>query len=196
MLRLGEPDGDRDLLRPDGLLRAEDGLRVVDERAEGQWAPCTDCLRLLAAMPLLSRSSRPHARFGDVAGEELDHPSPLNWTLWLSLTAGGVVVMALPDSGPRLFSISEAHGPSALDAVGIALVLVASSMLLRRIWSGRARLRSRSAPLAAALLAGAALTAWSILGDHGAWWVAGVALLAGVQLLAAVLAERPADEGR
>lgn len=138
----------------------------------------------------------PDAGFGDVAGEELDHPSPLNWTLWLSLTAGGIAVTGLPDDGPRLFSISEDHGPSALDAVGIALVLVAWSMLVRRIWCGRARLRGRSAPLAAGLLAGTALTAWSILGDHGAWWVAGVALLAAVQLVAAVLAERSPREGR
>lgn len=41
----------------------------------------------------------------------------------LPLIVGGVIVVALPDSGPRLFSLSRRHGPSFVDASGIALLL-------------------------------------------------------------------------
>lgn len=46
--------------------------------------------------------------------------------------AGGIIVVALPDAGQRLFSLSGQHGPSFIDALGIAFLLAGwSSSSLR-----------------------------------------------------------------
>jgi hypothetical protein len=38
---------------------------------------------------------------------------------------------------------------------------------------------------AIAALGAAGLIAWSVLGDHGAWWIVGAGVLAAIQLAAA-----------
>ncbi|MDQ3777945.1 MAG: hypothetical protein M3310_03635, partial [Actinomycetota bacterium] len=78
--------------------------------------------------------------------------------LGLVLIAVGATVIAVPDSDDRLFSISRTHGPSALDAAGIAVVLAGWALLLAVLWRGRAFVRrSRAFPLGVALfLAGVA----------------------------------------
>ncbi|HET7929064.1 MAG TPA: hypothetical protein VFM40_05870 [Actinomycetota bacterium] len=37
-----------------------------------------------------------------------------------------------------------------------------------------------------AALGAAGVVAWSVLGDHGAWWIGGACVLAAIQLIAAV----------
>lgn len=45
--------------------------------------------------------------------------------LWVAGSVVGGAIVALPDSGRRLFSLSDTHGPSMLDLLGI-VVLVAT----------------------------------------------------------------------
>lgn len=109
------------------------------------------------------------------------------WGVWALLSAVGVVLVALPDDDRRLFSLSRTHGPAALDAAGGALVLLAWALLWAGLWRRRHALPVRAWLLAAAGAgAGLAVLVWAVRGDHGAWWLLGVALLAGVQLAAAV----------
>ena len=53
------------------------------------------------------------------------------------LACPGLVLVALPDDGPRLFSLSDAHGPSALDSAGLVLVIAAWLVLLTPAWRRR-----------------------------------------------------------
>jgi hypothetical protein len=95
----------------------------------------------------------------------------------------GVAVIALPDTGPRVVTISETHGPSALDAVGVVLLLAAWVPVPVVLVRHRRQIRPavRAAAAAATLLAGAAL-AIAIRGDRPWWWLPAVMLVA-VQLL-------------
>ncbi len=94
----------------------------------------------------------------------------------------GVAVIALPDTGPRVVTFSETHGPSALDAVGVVLLLAAwvpvPVVLVRRRRLVRPAVWRAAA--GATLLAGAALV-FAIRSDLPWWWVPGIALVA-VQL--------------
>jgi hypothetical protein len=54
------------------------------------------------------------------------HAGPISarvWVAWALANAVGVVIVALPDTGPRIVSFSEAHGPSLLDGIGSILVI-------------------------------------------------------------------------
>lgn len=110
------------------------------------------------------------------------------WMAWSALVVTGLVIVALPDDDARLFSISRLHGPSAVDTIGIIFILAAWLVLLAVIWRGRACLpRGRVWRILgwSSFVVGTAVTAWSVLGDHGSWWVLGAALLAGLQVTAA-----------
>ena len=97
---------------------------------------------------------------------------------------GGVLV-ALPDSGARLVSLSGTHGPGVVDAAGAALATAGWLYFVARLWGARARVPRRGLLLA---VAGAAAlgAAWSILGDHGWWWVPALVVVVGVQVAAAL----------
>jgi hypothetical protein len=97
----------------------------------------------------------------------------------------------LPDTGPRLFSLSEAHGPSLIDSVGVLLLLAGWAVLDIAAWRRRRGLSLRREVLllmATAGIAAVALVLWSVLGDRGAWWIVGAVLLAAIQLTAATRA--------
>ncbi len=116
------------------------------------------------------------------------------WMASAILALTGTIVVALPDDGLRILSISRSHGPSLVDALGVGLILVAWVLVVRVVWRGRARLaRSRVWRRLAlpGLVVGTALVAWSVLGDHGAWWMLGAAILAGLQVAAATAVSRP-----
>jgi uncharacterized membrane protein YidH (DUF202 family) len=113
--------------------------------------------------------------------------------LAMSLIATGSVVVALPDDGRRLVSISRNHGVSTVDSVGIALIVAGWALVVSGVWQRRRRVfrRLRRAGVAAGagvVIAGLALIVWSVTGDHGAWWVAGVVLAVAPQLAAAIAA--------
>jgi hypothetical protein len=114
-----------------------------------------------------------------------------SWQWWAILSALGLVAILLPDSGPRLLSLSHAHGPALLDGIGVLALLggwavldVASWRRRRGWWPPRAVLMV----IAAAGIAAVSLVLWSVLGDHGAWWMVGAAVLAALQLTAAMRA--------
>lgn len=111
------------------------------------------------------------------------------WAGWLLCSLAGTVLIALPDPDNRLFSISEGHGPGPTDLVGALLLIAGWAALDVLIWLGRRRFLSvgnaRVALLGMAAVAGAVLVAWSVEQDVGNWWLLGVGLLAGAQLVAA-----------
>ncbi len=110
---------------------------------------------------------------------------------WAILSALGLVVIVLPDTGRRLFSLSQGHGPSLVDGMGVLLLLAGWAVLDVATWRRRRRCSPRREvllPTAAAGVAAVALVLWSVLGDHGAWWVVGAVLLAAIQLTAATKA--------
>lgn len=103
----------------------------------------------------------------------------------------GLVTILMPDTGHRLFSLSQAHGPSLIDSVGVLLLLAGWAVLDAATWRRRRGLAPRREVLllmATAAIAAVALVLWSVLGDHGAWWIAGAVLLAAIQLTAATRA--------
>ena len=95
-----------------------------------------------------------------------------------------MLILILPDDGNRLFSLSEGHGASALDAAGIVLILVGWAAFLVPLFRGR-RFIEPPWLLAALALVGLVLLVWSVSTDTGYWWVLGAAILLAVQLAAA-----------
>ncbi len=64
--------------------------------------------------------------------------------LYVACLIGGGVLVAIPDEGLRLVSISREHGPGLLDAVGALLATACSLILLWGLWARRRVLASRS----------------------------------------------------
>jgi len=60
-------------------------------------------------------------------------------TLWiiLLLMAAGMVVMLLPDDGPRVASFNKDHGPSRIDLIGVTMVVAGWLLIVWRIVSKR-----------------------------------------------------------
>ena len=107
----------------------------------------------------------------------------------LALIAVGAAVVALPDSGRRLISLSEAHGPSALDALGIAILLAGWLVAARELWARRHAVLRRAGRRGTAVASfatglGSGLLVASVFGDFAWWWAIGAALLAAVQVAA------------
>jgi hypothetical protein len=114
-----------------------------------------------------------------------------SWALWTALSVAGLGIILIPDTGPRLFSLSEEHGPSLTDGIGVLLLVIGWATLDIATWRRRRRLAPQRGVLvfeAIAALGAAGLIAWSVLGDHGAWWIAGACVLAAIQLMAAARA--------
>lgn len=111
------------------------------------------------------------------------------WISWLILSAVGIVLIALPDAGNRVFSISPGHGPAPFDLAGAALLT--AGWVILDLWTWRRR-SALPTPWLLALLAagGAALIAWSVSQDEGMWWLLGAGMVAAVQLAAAGMALR------
>ena len=61
--------------------------------------------------------------------------------LILSLVITGVVIVALPDRGERLFSLSAHHGPSRQDVLGLIFILSPYIYLVITTWKNRERFR-------------------------------------------------------
>jgi hypothetical protein len=112
--------------------------------------------------------------------------------LWAGalLVTVGVVVVALPDDDERLFSLTDEHGPSPVDAVGIALLLVGWVVLAWEVRRRRPEVSRRAAAAGAVATAiGTAVLAVAMATGSGAW-VLGVALLAAPQVALVVAAAR------
>jgi hypothetical protein len=116
--------------------------------------------------------------------------------LWVAGSALGVAVLVLPDAGPRVFSFSETHGPSAVDVVGMGILVGAWLPTAALIWTGRRTLGGRGRLPAVLAAVGVALLVVTIAWDLGLAWVAAVAILLSAQVIAlwAVL-HTPNDTG-
>ena len=113
--------------------------------------------------------------------------------VWAILWAIGTAVVALPDSDNRLFSLSRAHGPSPVDALGAIVMIAGWLVFLAALWRRRARIAGRAGTPAGGaatftLGLGAGLLVASVAGDYAHWWAVGAALLVAGQLLLASLA--------
>ena len=103
--------------------------------------------------------------------------------LWSVGSAVGMLMLALPDDDDRVFSISEAHGPSLVDLFGMAVLIGAWLPIVALLWSQRGTLPRRERALAAgAAVLGAVVLVVTIALDLGAAWVVGVALLLTAQV--------------
>lgn len=108
--------------------------------------------------------------------------------IWLMLSFIGGVIVALPDDGQRLISFSDAHGPSPLDAIGIAFLIVGWLVFVAALARRHLLLYSRLFTNRQGLIApfiiglGAGLTIASVASDFSGWWIVGALLLFSVQL--------------
>ncbi|MDQ4025114.1 MAG: hypothetical protein M3217_06455 [Actinomycetota bacterium] len=106
----------------------------------------------------------------------------------------------MPDGGPRLVTFSGAHGLTALDAFGTALLLVGWLLPVASVLH-RPELRTAVLALAShsryafAGGVGTGLIVASVFADFGGWWAAGAALLAGLQVYALVRISRRVETG-
>ena len=105
-------------------------------------------------------------------------------TLWLAGSAIGALIVALPDSDERVFSLSETHGPSPLDLFGM-VILVGSwlpfAVLMPRLWRGMDRGPRRL--VGALAIAGAIGLLITIGYDLGWTWLIAVSALVAAQIL-------------
>ena len=60
-------------------------------------------------------------------------------SFWICMfiLAGSCVLVALPDSGERLFSINKDHGPSLTDTIGIIILLVTWTWMQAQVFRNR-----------------------------------------------------------
>jgi hypothetical protein len=64
--------------------------------------------------------------------------------VYLIVIGSGLAVLAWPEQDSRMFlTLSERHGPSTLDLIGLALILVGYVPLVARVWTRRQPLRAR-----------------------------------------------------
>lgn len=114
-----------------------------------------------------------------------------SWLSWGILSALGLFAILLPDTDRRLFSLSEGHGPSLIDGVGVMFLVAGWAALDIGTWRRRRGLSLRPDVLvvmSTAGIAAIALVIWSVLGDHGSWWIIGSVVLSAIQLTMAVAA--------
>ena len=117
----------------------------------------------------------------------------------VALLVVGVVLVALPDTNDRIFTLSPQHGPAAVDLAGSVLLCAAWVLLLvstagpwRRV---RAVLSSGTGAAIAALAGlGLGLVVASVLHQFEQWWLLGAVAAAAAQL-ALAWTSRPAEEG-
>lgn len=68
--------------------------------------------------------------------------SPRFW-LYLLILALGLAVLAWPEQDSRMFvTLSERHGPSTLDLLGLAFILAGYLPMVTRVWTRRNHLAS------------------------------------------------------
>lgn len=108
-------------------------------------------------------------------------------SILLFLVALGFIIVALPDSGPRVFSISTDHGPSLQDVIGLALGLISYIYLLTIAWKRKERIikyvNSSIFRLGLVLFGlGLGLVIASVFRDNPNWWVFGGLIMLIIQI--------------
>jgi hypothetical protein len=110
----------------------------------------------------------------------------LNWrvSLWIAGSLIGAAIVALPDSGDRLFSLSKTHGPSPVDLLGVTILAgswLPVALILPSLWRTADRVPARLSAAIAAV--GAAGLAFSIATDMGGVWLIFAAMLVAAQVI-------------
>ena len=103
---------------------------------------------------------------------------------WLVGSAIGVIVVALPDSDNRVFSLSRTHGPSPLDLTGVVVLIgcwLPAAAMLPRLW--RAAPRTTAGLAAVLALVGALGLILTIGADLGWTWLIAVGALVTAQII-------------
>lgn len=98
--------------------------------------------------------------------------------------AFGAFIVVLPDNGPRIFDISERHGPSLIDIIGLVLMMIPwTYMIVYALIKWRRVLFVLGRPAAALALAaaftGLMVTAVSVGRDGPYWWMGALPAFAG-----------------
>ena len=104
--------------------------------------------------------------------------------LWIAGSVVGAAIVALPDSGERVFSFSRTHGPSPLDLLGVAMLLgswLPIALLLPSLWRATGAAAARSA--AGIAVIGAAGLVSTIRADMGWMWLVAAAALVVSQII-------------
>lgn len=103
--------------------------------------------------------------------------------IWAVLTGTGAVLIALPDTGPRLVEFSGEHGPGLVDGFGIVALLAGFLVLLAAIVRRRKAVGRRLAaqPWRLAVLAfmagtGTGMLLAGVFTDFWWWWLVGMTL--------------------
>lgn len=111
--------------------------------------------------------------------------------LWFAGSASGGAIIALPDAGPRLASLSADHGPSLVDGLGIVVVVgcwLPVGVLLPRRWRSSGPVTRISTAVLGVV--GAAALVVTIRGDLGSSWLLAVVALLAAQVWLLVAAPR------
>jgi hypothetical protein len=117
--------------------------------------------------------------------------------LWLVGSVVGAIVVALPDSDNRVFSLSRTHGPSPLGLVGVVILIgcwLPVAALLPRLW--RAAPRTTAGLAAVLALVGALGLILTIGADLGWTWFIAVAALVTAQIVLIAAGWRVANRRR
>lgn len=96
----------------------------------------------------------------------------------------GAFIIGLPDGGPPIIDISELHGPSLIDLIGIAIMVVPwTYLIVYSLIKWRRVLFELGRPVAAlslaAAFAGLTMTAVSVGRDGPYWWMGALTAFAG-----------------
>ncbi len=104
----------------------------------------------------------------------------------------GLIVVALPDSDERLFSLSKGHGPSIQDGIGLIMVFIAYIWFLKQVWSNKEKvLKYKASPIFHFGLffsgVGYGLIIASVINDYKYWWIVGAILLISLHIIVAYI---------
>jgi hypothetical protein len=117
--------------------------------------------------------------------------------VWLVCSVLGGVLIALPDSDQRVFSLSAAHGPSMADLVGVLVMLAGWTLFLRALWVARRHAVHTRAPAGVPFIAGVGLGLLvASVTDYPNWWLLGALLLTAAQLAFAYSITRAGPDRR
>lgn len=88
---------------------------------------------------------RGRVRLGHDAGQMLSSPSMIpHFWVYVTTVVCGLAVLAWPEQDGRMFlALSKRHGPSTLDLIGLAFILVGYVPMAARVWARRMQLQSR-----------------------------------------------------
>jgi uncharacterized membrane protein YidH (DUF202 family) len=99
----------------------------------------------------------------------------------------GFIIVALPDSDIRLFSISKEHGPSLQDVIGLILIIFSYILLVIEAWKQKEKvLKYQDSTVFKTGLflfgVGQGLIIASVINDYKYWWIYGIILLIVLQI--------------